>query len=175
MTQPQYQPYRTIPLTQGQYALVDESDYEYLNQWKWFAQKDCRSGAFYAVREAFSQRYGIRRRQRAIRMHRQIAGDPEGMVVDHLDHNTLNNQRHNLRIATHSENSFNVRKSNAIKSSQYKGVSWWAAKNRWRVMIMAKGKSKYIGRFRSEEDAARAYNEAAIKMHGEFACVNVLD
>lgn len=108
---------RKIPLTQGQYALVDDTDYDWLNQWKWYASLE--KGSYYAVRENTGRNIS----RIPIRMHRQILGLKRGdkREGDHRDHNTLDNQRHNIRICTHQQNMLNRRKPYNTSSS-FRGV-----------------------------------------------------
>lgn len=154
---------KEIKLTQGKTALVDDSDYDYLNQWKWYAQKD--RYTYYAVR-----RDGKRR----MKMHRVILGlgYDSNLFPDHIDHNGLNNQRSNLRIATRSQNAAN-RSSIRTAVSKYKGVA--PMRKRWQAHIVKDGVQKYIGLFKNEIDAALAYNIEAKKLHGEFAHLNAIN
>lgn len=102
---------KLIPLTQGQFAVVDDSDYEWLNQWKWYANRN--RYTYYAVRSDHTN--GIIKQ---ILMHREIMNTPNGMVVHHIDHNGLNNQRCNLKNCTESENQKNQRIRNYSVSLQ---------------------------------------------------------
>ena len=160
---------KQIPLTQGQYALVDDADYVWLNQWKWCAF-ECRD-YFYAIRRSI--RTNEDGKHYLIYMHRQILGlgygDPR--QGDHIDHNTLDNSRDNLRICTHQENLRN-RKSSQNTSSQFKGVCWDKQYQKWQVDISINGKHKKLGRFAVEKEAALAYDAAAIREFGEFAYLN---
>lgn len=148
---------KRIKLTQGKFALVDDADYEMLNKWKWCAIKSGKN--FYA------QRY------HSIIMHREILQTPKGLETDHIDGNGLNNQRSNLRIATHSQNGKNRGKCNN-NTSGFKGVSWNKKNKRWQANIKINGKRKYLGEFTSKELAHIAYCEACTKYHGEFANLN---
>jgi hypothetical protein len=157
---------REIPLTQGKVALVDDEDYEWLSQWKWFAYHD-RSGTWYARRNIRlpDGRMGILSMQNAVR-----AMDA-GYLCDHEDGDGLNNQRYNLRRATKNQNVRN-RKKQRNNTSGYRGVSWDAEKQKWRAQIRVDTKGISLGRFSDPEDAARAYNAAALKHFGEFARLN---
>ena len=160
---------KEIELTRGMVALVDDEDFEYLNQWKWMAWK-VRS-YFYAARRLPGKRNDSRK---LILMHRQIINPPVNFEVDHHDRNTLNNQRNNLRIATRSQNSAN-RKS--CGTSKFLGVC--IIKNRGysyiRAGIKIDGKNFHIGTFKTEEEAALAYDKKAIETHGEFANLNFMN
>ena len=159
---------KRIKLTQGQYALVDDADYTWLNQHKWYAHKD-HSGDFYVMRHSPM----IRGKQHLIHMHRFILALEKGdkRQGDHINHNTLDNRQSNLRICTNQQNAFN-QKSHSNTSSQFKGVYWNKNKKKWRTQIVIKGKTKHIGYFDTEEEAAEAYDKAATEEFGEFACLN---
>lgn len=119
---------KRIKLTQGQYTLVDDTDYDWLSKWKWYAYKH-RSGNFYAVRQP-SRKDGKRHQ---ISMSRQILGLEKGdrREGDHRNHSTLDNQRNNLRICTHQQNIMNE-KSQRSTSGNFKGVSWNTHAKKWR-------------------------------------------
>ena len=102
-------------------------------------------------------------------LHRLLLGS--AVLVDHRDGNGLNNQRSNLRPATHAQNLQNTRKR-AGTTSRFKGVCWNKKKQAWVAFIKHEGKKKYLGCFSSEEVAARAYDFAASETFGEFACLN---
>jgi len=151
---------RLIHLSQGQSAVVDDADFDWLSRRKWTAQKT--DYGFYAMR---------RDKGRLVLMHRLICNTPDGLVTDHIDGNRLNNQRHNLRIATQQQNLMN-RRGKRGGTSTYKGV--WLDRNqsglkRWRAGIRLNGKIKYLGRFYSEADAGLAYEKAETEYFGEFA------
>lgn len=152
---------KLIPLTQGKFAIVDADDYEFLMQWRWFAENS-KKNRYYA-------RANIKAKK--IRLHRLILNDPQGFQIDHINGDTLDNRRCNLRIATHSQNNQNRRKTKG--RSKYKGVYFYKPYSNWRAQIQIDGVMKFIGYYPCEESAAKAYNEAALKYFGEFARLNV--
>ncbi len=159
-------PFRRIPLTQGQYAIVDPEDFERLNNHKWHVNRG--ANTYYACR--FSR---IGKKRVSIKMHRQIINPPDHLFVDHINRNGLDNRKANLRPATRSQNSLN---KSSIKtkpsSSKYRGVSWSKSQKKWHAQIGLNGKYKFIGYFDDEIQAAKAYDEAAKHYHKEFAVLN---
>lgn len=151
---------KKIPLTQNQYALVDDDDYESLSKLKWQAQKD--EHTFYATRTENKIAY---------KMHRVIFGlsKEDIRVVDHIDGNGLNNQKYNLRVCTRAQNLQNKR---AIKKSTsgYKGV--YKSGNKWVVVVYKEKKHINLGTFVNKEEAAKVYNRAILEIRGEFAVLN---
>jgi hypothetical protein len=105
-------------------------------------------------------------------MHRHLLDLPSGTDVDHKNHNGCDNQRDNIRPATRGQNTTHTKYVRSGKTSRFRGVYWDKEKNRWRAMININKRPRSLGRFKNEEDAARAYDTAAIKTYGEFACVN---
>lgn len=161
---------KKIKLTRGKVALVDDADFDWLNQLKWYAS-EAKKNTFYAMRVNC---YGGERV--SIFMHRLIVGlTDRKILVDHKDGNGLNNQRQNLRSATPTQNCYNRRFYKAKKSSKYKGVYLDRPGGSWYSKIQINRVRKYLGMFKSEIDAAIAYNEAATKYHGEFARLNIVD
>lgn len=152
---------KRISLTQGQVALVDDEDYNYLIQWKWCAKKD-RPGKFYA---------GRTQRHRIILMHRVLMNAKKGQEVDHKNGDTLNNRRYNLRLCTSGQNNQNSM-SRKNSSSRYKGVCFSNHARKWQVEITHKGKHHYLGYYDSEEEAARTYDKFARIYFREFARTN---
>jgi hypothetical protein len=160
--------FRKIPLTQGQYAIVDPERYEELAKHKWFAVRFERG--FYALRMVKAE--GGKTRQKNMRMHWVILDVPEGKFVDHINHNGLDNRRANLRIVTKQQNTWNKRKQKGNYSSQYKGVAWLKTEGKWQVRIVYNGKRLLIGYFDDEVSAAKAYDAKARELFGEYASLN---
>ncbi|TET80382.1 hypothetical protein E3J38_05635 [candidate division TA06 bacterium] len=156
-----------ILLTQGKVAIVDDADYDWLNQWGWFAHRDRHT--FYAVRGVHLAKY----RQGIQSMHRLILGLRRGdkRQCDHRDGNGLNNQRANLRRCTRAQNQ-QSRRNLPLGTSRYKGVCWSNRDRKWRSQIRVNRKWIHLGLFDSEITAARAYDARAIKQFGEFALTN---
>jgi hypothetical protein len=159
--------FRKIPLTQGKFAIVDEKDYKELNKHKWSASKI--KTCYYATRREWTKKI---QKYREIKMHRQVLNAPDDKFVDHINHNGLDNRRVNLRIVTAWQNNLNKRKQKKQSSSRYKGVSIKKGTGKWISTIHYKGSQIYIGRFDDEEAAARAYDEKAKELFGEYACLN---
>jgi len=159
---------KKIQLTQGKYAIVDDDDYERLSIRKWYAQKG--GIDFIAARQCSCPYYDQRF---AVLMHRQITSCPRGLQVDHINHNTLDNRKCNLRICTNSQNHGNMI-IQRDKSSKYKGVTWNSKRKKWIASIGENGKNYYLGSFEDEIEAAKTYIRAARKQFGDFALVNTI-
>jgi hypothetical protein len=163
---------KQISLTQGKFALVDDEDYDWLLQWKWYAYES--SGNFYAGRQQRKLEYGNGKRK-FIPMHRAIMEyhgfDIKNKLIDHRNHETLNNRKKELRICNHKENVAN-RKPKETKLSKYKGVYWNDKNNKWGAHLQNNKERKFLGYFNTELEAAVAYNKAALEYHKEFACLN---
>lgn len=157
---------KQISLTQGKFALVDDEDYDVLMRWKWCAMHG------YAMRSIYLGMVNGKRKYKTILMHREINKTPEDVFTDHIDHNTLNNCRENLRSCTHSQNIRNMKKFTGDYSSKYKGVYWRKARSYWVATIAVGKHRKYLGSYKTQEEAALAYNVAALNHFGEFAGIN---
>ncbi len=152
---------RTIDLTQGKVTIIDNADFEYVNQFKWFAKKSGTGDLWYAAREV---------KRITIWLHRVIAARanlPHSRFYDHRDRDGLNNRRGNIRPCTSSQNQANKRKALG-KSSRFKGVSWNKESRKWTAHIR-QGRLIYLGRYGTEEAAHDAYAAAATRHYGEFA------
>jgi len=158
---------KLIPLTQGKFARVDNQDFERVNQFKWFAQKQ-RTGNYYAYR-----RIRLSNSERASQaMHQFLL--PGVKEVDHIDTDGLNNQRENIRPVTRTQNNTNRRKF-AGCSSRFKGVCWYGRDEVWAARIRVGQRCVFLGNYESEEDAAHVYDYAARIYFGEFARLNFPD
>lgn len=138
-----------------------------MNKHKWYAHKI--GNTFYAVRAT-----GSGRNRRNIWMHREIIHPPDHLIVDHINHNGLDNRKASLRPATRAQNNYNrliVKRKDS--SSKYKGVAWKKENKKWQAQINFKGDHIFLGYFKDERKAAKAYDEAAKKYYGEFACLNI--
>ncbi len=150
---------RLIPLTQGKFAIVDACDYEYLMQWKWFAQrqKTTRGDIWHAKRLVSMEQEISKRKGFA-----QIKG------LDHKNKDGLDNRRENIRECTKAQQCQNREKFRG-KSSIHKGVSYVASTKKWTSKITVNRKTTFLGLFTSEIEAAKAYKTAAMQLFGEFA------
>jgi hypothetical protein len=168
---------KEIQLTRGKVAIVDDEDYEWLNQWKWcYASSSNKIG--YAGR-SIKEIPNIRKAQ-TILMHSVIfkkhnENIDNKYVIDHIDGDTLNNQKCNLRLATRQQNQFNQRKTSNKKSSKYKGVSWFQREQKWCARIVCSNIKYGLGYYDDEIEAALAYNRAALKYFGKFAKLNQIE
>jgi hypothetical protein len=151
-----------IPLPRGLFAIIDASDTERVLPYRWFL-----SGGYVRRTEV---RTGPGPRA-TILLARVILDAPSGTEVDHINQNKLDNRRANLRFATRRQNSRN-RGPNANNTSGFKGVTWHKRTRRWHAQIGIGGRPYYVGSFDTAEDAAHAYNEAALETFGEFAWLN---
>lgn len=158
---------KTIKLTQGYEAIVDDEDYEKLNQRKWHVLIAPKRDVKYAGHSFWDTKA---KRTDHIRMHHMIIGKQNGFDVDHINRNGLDNRRANLRHCTQSQNIANTtpRKNN---KSGFKGVTE-TPNGTWHAVIRENGKPNYIGNFRHSKEAAKAYDKEALRIYGEFAYLN---
>ena len=162
--------FRKIPLTQGQFAIVDDDDFEKLSRYKWLVTKNRRT--FYASRTV-RLKDGSHKKVN-IQMHRKVLNAPDGAIVDHINHNGLDNRKANLRLVTAGQNCWNARKRYGC-TSKYKGVSWNKSARKWQARIAYKRKWTFIGYFDDELSAAKAYDVKARELFGDFAYLNFPD
>jgi hypothetical protein len=145
------------------FALVDSADYPLVTEFRWYLLRG-HNGKLYAYTG------------RSTYMHRLIAQTQPGFETDHVNGDGLDNRRANLRTATASQNRANMgkprRPDGSVHSSRFKGVSWDKSRSKWQAKIVWRGKHKNLGRYESEELAARVYDLAALTQWGEFAQLN---
>lgn len=155
---------KEIILKEGSVTFVDDDIYETQKHYTW------RSFQGYTVRYT-----SIKGKNTIVYLHRFIMGQPpKGFVVDHIDGCRSNNLRSNLRFATYSQNKQNQTKKSKNKTSIYKGVFWDKSQNRWIAEVTLHGKGQRFGQYKSEVEAAVAYNSAAIQLFGEYASLNTI-
>jgi hypothetical protein len=152
---------RYIPLTRGLFAIVDAEDYEWLSKYKWHAGRPTRAGKIYARRSTHGG--GV------ILMHRMIMNPPKGMVVDHINGNTLDNRRCNLWVCTQAENIQNGGLHKGAKN-RFKGV--YPNGRKWYGRVKYKGETYYLGLFDDEVEAAKARDRKALELYGKHAWLN---
>ena len=146
---------KKIFLTQGQFTIVDDADYEWLNQWTWCAHYNVDNDSYYAERhEKLPNGKTVN-----VLMHRQVLGLEYGdkRQGDHIHHDTLDNRRSELRIVTHRQNVSNVKRK---VTSKYVGVSWDSVNGLWFSRITLNKKQKNLGRYAIEKEASDAYQNA---------------
>ena len=161
---------KEIQLTRGYVAFVDDEDFERMSKHKWIANITKRSNTVYAHNIDYSDY----KKPISNLMHRLILNVANSdITVDHINGNGLDNRRCNLRLATLTQQQFNI-KSRRGSSSKFKGVSFDNQYKLWIAQIRINGKNKKLGRFISEKEAALRYNEEAIKFHGEFVLLNII-
>lgn len=155
---------KKIPLTQGKFALVDDEDFEWLNQFKWHVTKE--RNCFYARSTNYVTQTATNPIIKAVRMHRLILNLKKDEFADHIDGNGLNNQKNNLRKATIRQNAQN-RKHGKKKTSKYPGVHWKLSIRKWVAQLKIKGKYVHAGTYFNELDAFNAYKKAVHELTGE--------
>lgn len=142
---------------EGKFATVDDEDFDRLSAFNWTVRKD----------GYVASGYGL--------MHRMVMNTPKGKDTDHRFGNRLDNRKSQLRTASRAQNISNMQvtaRKTAKSKSRFKGVSWCKERSLWEAYIGKNYTKISLGRFKIEEDAARAYNKAAIRLFGEFACLN---
>lgn len=148
---------KKIPLGHGQFAIVDDEDYEKVCRYKWHTMSGSKNPNCYAVTK--------------VRMHRLVIDAPMGYMVDHINGDTLDNRKANLRLCTNSQNQQNTGSRGG--SSKYKGVSLLKNRGKWMATFQFDGKKYYCGMWDSEEDAARAVDKKRGEVCGDFASKNL--
>ena len=158
---------RKIHLTHGQVAIVDNEEYAWLSQHKWQALWNKSIQSYYAYRMDYLGKIDGEYKRKGQLMHRAIMDAFEKEEVDHINHDTLDNRKENLRIVTHRQNNQNKKRKG---SSKYPGVYWNKREKVWQTSISVNGKRHYLGRFKEERDAAKAYEKACRGLGEELVC-----
>ena len=156
---------KEIKLTRGQVAIVDDEDYERISKHNW---------AVHPQRAGYAVRKGNKKRgePRTILMHREVLNAPRDAQIDHINRNSLDNRKCNLRLATVQKNAFNRAKPNVKCTSRYKGVFQRKDQKSWSARIKHNDRHIELGRYKEEAYAAAVYNYAARILFGEFRCEN---
>lgn len=160
---------RLIRVSRGEYAIVDEKNFERLNKYRWHLHVDNKSGVCYVYR------YKGTYKQKTIKMHSEVMGITDNTPVDHIFHDGKDNTENHLRICTISQNNKNQKVNSSRGTSKYKGVHFDKRTGKWVAQINSKGKRIYIGSFETQKLAAIAYNEQAIIEYGEYCDLNVIE
>ncbi len=143
----------SIPLTRGMFARIDEEDFERVSQRTWYV----------------SGKYAVSgKRGEIVRLHNFLVHPPAGLFNDHISRDRFDNRKSNLRFCTNQQNSCN-RKLPITNTSGHRGVTWVGREQMWSASIGSKRRRKHLGYFSDKNDAAKAYKEAAVRLHGEFA------
>lgn len=158
---------KTILLTRGFFSVVDDDKYDLLCNYKWQVRHAGSKGQYF---------YAFCRKENLL-LHRLIMSADINHIVDHINGDTLDNRKENLRLANKQTNRFNCKPRSKRKieykdAVPYKGVWWDKRTNKWRAIITINGRKICNGYWSNVKDAAIAFNELAIKHHGEFACLN---
>ncbi len=152
---------KKIKLTQGEYALVDDEDFEELNKYKWHCQRYANSN--------YAKRWNKNKKPNTINMHRQITNCPDNMQIDHINGDGLDNRKRNLRICTQQQNGLNILKTKKESTTGIRCVSYNKKTNKYCPYIYLNGKRKRLGAFDDIEDARVAYIRASLKYYGDFS------
>jgi hypothetical protein len=155
---------KEIPLTQGKFAVIDDEDYELVAAFNWK----------YSNKGYAAKNYQEDGKYKTLLMHRLIMSPKDGVFIDHIDGNPLNNKRSNLREVTNRQNCLN-QKITKRNTSGYKGVCWSKFNKKWAATVRdSNQKQVHLGYFDNKHDAARMYNFWASDLYGEFARLNVI-
>lgn len=152
-----------LSLNNGITTLVDDEDAELISAYKWYATYSRRGQCYYVMTSI---------NKKTVYLHRLLTGAKAGEVVDHQNRNTLDNRKQNLRLTTHQNNCFNQRGKGS--NTGFKGVSYSKERQKYFASIMHNGRTIPLGRYITPLEAAKAYNEAATRLFGEFALLNPL-
>lgn len=156
-----------IPLTQDQVTIVDTEDYGELIINKWHAQHNAHLDGYYAARREYLGEIEGKEKWACNLMHRKIMDAPKGKVVDHINHNPLDNRKSNLRIVSTRQNLQNQKRKT---TSKYPGVSWAKHAQKWTARINMGEKYQHLGYFEDEREAAKTYERVCRALGEELVC-----
>lgn len=160
---------KLIQLNRGQFAKVDDEDFENLSLYKWWAPPERKTSKSYVI--GYIKNPG--EEPKRLLMHRLLMNPDKSQVVDHINGDTLDNRRSNLRVCTNQENSRSrAKRLQKNNTSGFTGVVASSVFGKWGARIKVNGKAIHLGTFETKEDAAKAYDKAAKKFHGEYATLN---
>lgn len=166
--------YRRVKLTQDKWTVVDYEDYKRVVRWNWQARRSSNKKGWYASRTEYAPKHASPGyngpRRRTIQLANFIMQPPLGFEVDHINGDGLNNRKENLRICTRADNVRNVKTKGG--RSGLKGAYW--SQGAWVSRIQCKGNQYYLGRFKTDVEAATAYDKKARELYGAFARTNGL-
>ena len=157
---------KRVELTRGQFALMDNGDFSKIKDNKWLASWAVNTNSFYAERRA-SKKEISEGCPSHLSMHRVVMNAKKGDIIDHINHNTLDNRKCNLRFVTCSQNNMN-KKAYSNNNSGIPGVNWRPVSKKWRAYIQSEGKQVHLGSFTSKDDAIKARKAGEIKYFGEY-------
>lgn len=141
----------------GKPCFIDQEDWNLISSYKWYLDKGG---------------YVVTSGQYNIKLHRLIMNAKRDDIVDHINQDKLDNRKCNLRLATKSQSEMNKSKRRGKHTSNFKGVSFHKPRNKWRAHITINGQYRHLGLFDNEVEAAKAYDQEAIRLFGSFACTN---
>lgn len=155
-----------LTASSGETFIIDREDYDKIKDLKWTSYSSYRKSKKYLRSHTFKN--GVNKTHL---LHRIVTDAPKGMEVDHINGDTFDNRKANLRVCTHAENVRNSKPNNR-NTSGYKGVRFYKRNKKWGAAIRSNEKRLFLGLHSTKEDAARAYNLAAIKYFGDYAWLN---
>lgn len=159
---------RSMRLKDGTSVWLDEDDYQWAKHYEWGHHRS-------KISNGYARRWGFNgEKMTNILLHREITRCPKGFEVDHINHDTADNRRANLRIVTSCQNGANALKTRSRRTSNYKGVSLYKRDNNWCAQIIRNGKYFFLGRYDTEAEAAAVYNAKALELSAEYSVLNII-
>lgn len=147
-------------------CIIDTEDYDKIKKFRWYILHNIKGHSFYAITNIYKNKKRL-----GLLLHRVIMSPPKEVLIDHVNHNGLDNRKNNLRLCTHQENSRNCKKYKSNKNI-FKGVRQRNELKKWQARLKFNDKTIHLGSFDDPIQAAKAYNEKAKELFGEFSCLN---